>query len=83
MLKIYYQHTKANVDARMFLDLNGQDYQVLSNGYQDCDFAISPTQAPIKTLCLDIWHNHENQIDRIKTALEDPNVWVISNAFSL
>jgi hypothetical protein len=48
MLKIYYQHTKANVDARMFLDLNGQDYQVLSNGYQDCDFAISPTQAPIK-----------------------------------
>jgi hypothetical protein len=82
MLKIYYQHTKANVDARMFLDLNGQDYQVLSNGYQDCDFAISPTQAPIKTLCLDIWHNHENQIDRIKTALEDPNVWVISNAFS-
>lgn len=81
MLKIYYQHTKANVDPRMFLDINGNDYRIISDNYQGCDFALVPTQAPVKKLCLDIWHNHENQIDRIKTLLEDPKIWVVSNAF--
>jgi len=81
-MNIYYLHTKIHIDPRMFLDINGHDYHISVEWDKTCDFVLGPSQAPLPRLILDIWHNHENQIDKINGLLcEDPDLWIISNAW--
>ncbi len=77
-MRIKYQSTQPHIDARMFFDLNAQPYEIVNN---DFDFSIAPIESS-KTLYLEIWHNSNDQIDRIKNLLKNPNAWVISNVYS-
>lgn len=65
----------------MFFDINGQEYRILSDWSRECDLALAPSSADLPQLQLDIWHNSENQIHKIKNALENnSDLWIISNA---
>jgi len=77
-MQILYTQDRQHVDPRMFFDLNAQPYCMVANG--NSDFALWPKRAN-KILHLDLWHNIDNQFDRINDLLKRPNVWVVANVY--
>jgi hypothetical protein len=73
-------------DSQMFFDINGQDYDMFHSPVDNVDILLTnhnlQVDYPSKIkVSLEIWHNYENQFDKLLSKLENTNnnSYIITN----